>query len=143
MLEIVPFKPEHLVALQLQAVQASAQPLMTLEYGQQIASTVHYARTGMVDGVVIGCAGLTELWNGRAYAWAYLSEGWERHARAVHRAVLDGLRVCRWRRVEMAIDIRYPGAKRWAWHLGFTFEGVARAFTPDGRDCEIWARVAP
>jgi hypothetical protein len=143
MVEIVPFRPEHLAAIRLQGVQASAQPMMTVEHGRQlIEQPGSLARTLLVDGVPMACAGLIELWRGRAYAWAYLSEGWERFARAVHRACLDNLQACRWRRVEMAVDVRYPQGKRWAWHLGFEFEGVARAFTPDGRDCEIWARVA-
>jgi hypothetical protein len=141
MVEIVAFRPEHLAALRIQAVQASAQPMMTLEHGREIAASGGLARTALADGVPIACAGLIELWKGRAYAWAYLADGWERNLRAVHRAVLAALEVSRWKRVEMAVDVRYPAGKRWAWHLGFEFEGVARAYTSDGRDCEIWARV--
>ncbi len=142
MLHIVPFQPEHLAALKIQAVQASAQPSMTLEFGRQIQASVGMARTALLEGQPIACAGITELWKGRGFAWAYLGDGWERHAKAIHRAVLEVLKASRWRRVEMAVDSRYPAAKRWAWHLGFDFEGVARAYTPDGRDCEIWARVS-
>jgi hypothetical protein len=141
MVVIVPFRPEHLTALRIQAVQATAQASMTLEHGREILSVDGLARTALVDGEPIACAGMVEMWKGRAYAWAYLAEGWQRHLRAVHRAVLQTLDTCRWRRVEMAVDCRYPEGKRWAWHLGFEFEGVARAYTTDGRDCEIWARV--
>jgi hypothetical protein len=139
--EIVPFKPEHLAAIRLQGVQASAQPQCTEEFGRQLASQTGLARTALLDGQPLAIAGLTELWPGRAFAWAYLAEGWERHAKTVHRAVLAALRASRWRRVEAAIDVRYSAARRWISALGFDFEGVARAFTPDGRDCEIWARV--
>lgn len=143
MVEIVPFQPEHLAALRLQGVQASAQAMMTVEHGRQILSATGYAQTALHDSKPIACAGLIELWAGRAYAWAYLGEDWHRHARAVHRAVHAALRLGarRWRRIEMAVDSRHAAGKRWAWHLGFDHEGLARAYTPDGRDCEIWARV--
>ncbi len=141
MIEIVAFKPEHLVALRLQATQASAQPLMTLEHGAQIGNVTGHAQTALLDGAPIACAGVIELWPGRAYAWAYLSEQAAKHFRTVHRAVHTALNASRWARVEMAVDVRDPAAKRWAWHLGFEFEGVARKWTTDGRDVEIWARV--
>ena len=141
MVEIVAFRPEHLAALRIQAVQASAQASLTLAHGQEIAAAGGYARTALVDGVPVACAGMIEMWKGRAYAWAYLAEGWEKHLKVVHRAVLQALKSCRWRRVEMAVDSRYPQGKRWALHLGFDYEGTARAYTSDGRDCEIYARV--
>lgn len=139
-MHVVPFRPEHLSALRLQAAQASAQPLMTVEHGRQIGDQIGEAWTGMSDGGPIACAGMIELWEGRAYAWAYLTDI-RGHAKAVHRAVLEALARGRWRRVEMAVDPLHAAAKRWAAHLGFEREGVARAWTPDGRDVEIWARV--
>lgn len=142
MVEIVPFRPEHLAAIRLQGVQASAQHQCTVEFGRVLAEQVGMARTALVGGAPIACAGLTELWPGRAYAWAFLSEGWERYAKAVHRGVLAALRTSRWRRVEASIDVRYSAARRWIARLGFEFEGVARAYTTDGRDCEIWARAS-
>lgn len=143
MIEIVPFRPEHLAAIRLQGVQASAQYQCTEAFGREIAANVGLARTALVDGKPIACAGLTELWPHRAYAWAYLGEGWERHTKTVMRAVLAALRACRWRRVEAAIDIRYSAGKRWVQRLGFEYEGTHRAFTSDGRDCECWAWIAP
>lgn len=140
-IEITPFAPEHLTALRLQATQATAQALMTLEHGRQIASCTGHARTAMVDGEPVACAGVIELWPGRAYAWAYIGETALRYWKTIHRAVFDVVNASRWRRVEMAVDVRDPGAKRWASHLGFEFEGVARKWTTDGRDVEIWARV--
>lgn len=141
MITITAFQPEHLLALKLQATQATAQPLMTLEHGRQITATRGLAQSAMLGGQPIACAGLIELWPGRAYAWAYIGEQAAGRFKAVHRAVFAALNLNRWRRVEMAVDVRDPGAKRWAHHLGFDFEGVARKWTTDGRDVEIWARV--
>lgn len=141
MVHIEPFRPEHLLALRLQATQATAQALMTLDHGRQIAECTGLAHTAMLDGEPIAAAGIIELWPGRAYAWAYIGEQAQWHWKTVHRAVGAALNGARWRRVEMAVDVRDPGAKRWAAHLGFTFEGVARKWTTDGRDVELWARV--
>jgi len=138
---VVPFKPEHLAALKLQGTQASAQPLMNLKHGQDLAESPGVAYTALEDGKPLVCAGMIELWPGRAYAWSYIAEGASRCWKSIHRAVLAALAVGRWQRVEMAVDVRDPAAKRWAWHLGFEFEGVARKWTHDGRDVEIWARV--
>ena len=141
MVRIEPFRPEHLLALRLQATQATAQALMTLDHGRQIAACTGLAQSAMLCDEPIASAGVIELWPGRAYAWAYIGEQAARHWKTVHRAVNAALDGARWRRIEMAVDVRDPGAKRWAAHLGFDFEGVARKWTTDGRDVEIWARV--
>ena len=141
MVRIEPFRPEHLLALRLQATQATAQALMTLDHGRQIAACAGLAQSAMVGDEPSASAGVIQLWPGRAYAWAYLGEQAARHWKTVHRAVNAALDGARWRRIEMAVDVRDPGAKRWAHHLGFAFEGVARKWTTDGRDVEIWARV--
>ena len=141
MVHIEPFRPEHLLAIRLQATQATAQAMMTLDHGRQIAACAGLAQSAMLGSQPIASAGVIELWPGRAYAWAYIGEQAARHWKTVHRAVNVALDASRWRRIEMAVDVRDPGAKRWAAHLGFNFEGVARKWTTDGRDVEIWARV--
>lgn len=141
MVRIETFRPEHLLTLRLQATQATAQALMTLDHGRQIAACPGLAQSAMLGDEPIASAGIIQLWPGRAYAWAYIGEKAARHWKTVHRAVVEALDGARWRRIEMAVDVRDPGAKRWAAHLGFDFEGVARKWTTDGRDVEIWARV--
>lgn len=143
MVEIAPFKPEHLLALRLQAMQSAAQDQMTVEHGRQIDACFGEAHTVMVDGKPIACGGLIQIWAGRAYVWSYLSDEALKHMRFIHRAALAGLARARWARIEMAVDVGHAAAKRWAVHLGFELEGVARKWTQDGRDVEIWARVTP
>lgn len=140
-MQLVAFLPEHLSALRLQEAQASAQALMTAEHGSEITSAAGQAWTAVVGGRPVACAGMVELWKGRAYAWAYLSMDFKAYAKSIHRATLALLADAPWRRVEMAVDINHGAAKRWAAHLGFEREGVCRAWTTDGRDVELWARV--
>lgn len=143
MVVIVPFQPEHLAALRLQGAQAANQAIMTAEHGHQIAGQTGLAYTAMIDGEPIACAGVIEIWQGRAYAWAYLSETALQHFRAVHRAVLSFLAGAaeRWPRIEMAVHVNHLAAKRWAFHLGFELAHMARKWTPTGHDVELWERV--
>lgn len=140
MIEIVQFQPEHLLALKLQATQATAESWITRDLADGLKGCP-LAMTALVDGKPVACAGLAEQWQGRAYAWSFLGESAASYFRHIHRAVLAVLAEAKYRRVEMAVDVRDPAAKRWAWHLGFDFEGVARKWAADGRDVEIWARV--
>ena len=142
MVEIVPFKPEHLAALRLQGAQAASQPQLTRGHGEDLASLPGAAYTALADGRPIACAGIIRVWEGRGYAWSYLSEEALSRFKDVHRAVLKALRACRLPRVEMAVNPQHPAAKRWAWHLGFDFECLARKWAPDGRDMEIWVRIS-
>lgn len=142
MLEFVAFKPQHLAALRLQAVQQASQGLMSIEHGRQIDESAGRAFTALLDGRPIGCAGVMELWPGRGYGWAYISDEATLHFRRIHRYALKALSKMPWRRIEAAVDVHHARGARWVAHLGFEFEGVARAWTPDGRDIQQWARVA-
>jgi hypothetical protein len=141
MIEFVAFKPRHLAALKLQQAQAHAQCDMIEDHGTAVVKHSGRAFTALLDGRPIGCAGAVELWPGRAYGWAYLSEDALRHSRAIHRYALKALARMPWRRIEAYTEIGHAAAARWLLHLGFRFECVARAWGPDGRDVRQFARV--
>lgn len=44
-------------------------------------------------------------------------------------------------RLEMYVDANWPSCDRWAKFLGFKKEGLAKCFTPDGRDHFSYARI--
>lgn len=139
MIEVVPFSPTHLARLRIQATQASA--VLTDAHGWDIVNCGGTARTALRDGEPIACAGLIPLMPWRAFAWSYLGEDFGRDIKAIHRATLDVLNAARFDRIEMAVDPLDPKAKRWAWHLGFERECLARKWGANGRDMELWARV--
>lgn len=135
--EVVRFDEAHLDAIRIQAAQR-----MTPEQRQQ-AMRVHYgdAWTALVDGHPVASAGLVELWEGRAYAWAMLGEDAGPWMRRITRAICSRLEEARYRRVEMAVDAGFGAGCRWAHLLGFELEALARAYMPGGRDAFIYARV--
>jgi hypothetical protein len=60
----------------------------------------------------------------------------------VHRATQRMLTATTIRRIEAHVDCNYAAGHRWVAMLGFVKEGgPMRAFTPDGRDCDLYARV--
>lgn len=141
-IEFVAFKPKHLAALRLQAMQASAQPTMNEAHGREIEATGGRTFTMLLHGTPIACGGAFEIWPGRAYVWSYLTDDALRNARALHRFAIRTLARMPWRRLESYADVQHRSAARWLLHLGFQFEGVARAWASDGRDMAQFARVS-
>jgi RimJ/RimL family protein N-acetyltransferase len=144
MIEFIPFRPEHLAALRLQAAQAYLQPLLARrDYGAALAGPDTW--TGIVAGRVIGCAGVLPQWPGRAIAWALLTrELTSRHFLRVHykvMGVLDEAQRRGSRRIETSVDAGFDAGHRWARALGFRPEGLMRAYSPDGRDHVLYACV--
>lgn len=138
-MNLVPFDPAHALAMRVQPNQS----LPRGEFLRALSTPAGEAYTGMVDGRPIGCAGVVEMWQGRALAWALLSEDAGPHMIAVTRAIRFFLGTVPFRRVEMAVDAEFPAAIRWAEMLGFERETPEpmRAYTPDGRACYQYARV--
>jgi RimJ/RimL family protein N-acetyltransferase len=139
--EIVPFEAKHLRYLSLQSAQSYASSeLSKPEYGQQLEQ-MGDSFTGIHNGQVIGCAGIWRIWENRAHIWALLSPDAGRHFVAIHRAVVAKLATLEDRRIEAAVDVGFVEAHRWIEMLGFTYEGTMKAYTPDGRDSDLYARI--
>ena len=138
---IVPYEPDHLSKLLLQPAQAIMQPsLADPAYGQSLKEAGP-AYSLIVDGEVLGCMGMVKQWDERAIAWGLISGGAGRHFRRIHKAVLATMDLHRFRRIETSVTCNFENGRRWAQSLGFAYEGTMKAFTPDGRDCDLFAKV--
>lgn len=142
MLEIIPYQAHHLLALELQPAQAEwSNRILRPGYAQVLAENGE-AWTGVVDGKVVGCAGLLPQWEGRMIAWAFFSPeipraAWPRivaKMRAVF-AVASG-------RVEAYVVSGHGAGCRLVQLLGFKVEGRMAKFAPDGSDCFMYAKVS-
>jgi hypothetical protein len=94
-------------------------------------------------GMPVACAGFAPVWEGRFIAWSLIGpidmRQWAALAREV-RARIAQLRAGGLaRRIEASAPIAYAPAGVWLKALGFEFEGVARAYGPDGADYGIYA----
>lgn len=141
MIQIVKMKPHHLRELRLQPMQAGlSTTIANEEYAESLANT-DYAFAVLADGRVIACAGCLEMWENRAYAWSMISADAGRHFFGFIRAVDGFLKQAPWRRIEAAVQSDFEQAHRMIRLLGFEFEGRMRAFSADGVDNDLYARV--
>lgn len=135
------FRAVDLTRLAVQPAQAASQALFADPgYGAAIARGP-YAFTVLAGDTVLGCGGMVIEWPGRGVLWSVLSEAAGPHMRAIHRAVLGFLQQADVRRVEMAVDVSFAAGHRWAKMLGMTPEGTMRAYSPDGDDYVLYARI--
>lgn len=140
-MRIIALAPEHILAVQLQPAQGYAAAFVTEHQAREIVAAKGIGWTAEHDGQVIACAGIVQMHDERGMAWAMLSKDALRHIKTIHRVIANVLDRAPWRRIEMTVDARHAAGCRWAERLGFEREGLMRAYTPDGRDCFLYARV--
>lgn len=99
--------------------------------------------SGFVAGEIVGCAGLAQIWDGRAMAWAFLADETARHMLPITRHVTRVFRHAAYRRIEATVDPRFAPARRWAEMLGMVCETPTpmRKWTPAGDDALLYALV--
>lgn len=140
-MEIVKFRREHLDGLELQEAQKELHSQFSDPgYGATLEAS-KYSFTALHDGKVIGCAGVHEIWEGRAIAWALLSQDSGKHFRAIHRAAAGFLAQTTWRRIEAVVESDFDAGHRWARLLGMEQEGIMRSYSPAGKDFYLYSRV--
>lgn len=140
-MKIVRMKAEHVQAVQLQAAQEYAMPMIDAQHARELAEAAGVAWAAVDAGRVLACAGIVQAHEQRGLAWAMFSSDALRQFKLIHRLVRQVVDAAPWRRVEMMVDVRHDAAVRWAERLGFEREGLMRAVTPDGRDCFLYAKV--
>jgi len=137
---VSPFLRSHIQKMVIQEKQQGLEHLLTDEILTMLERS--HAYTAIDGDEILACAGVIELAPGRAGAWAYLSQNVGNRMRGVTKAVKSFLDLADYRRIEMDVDCDFAQAHRWARMLGFEMECERRRkFTPDGRDCALYARV--
>lgn len=139
-MHVVPFQPVHLRALVLQEAQAWMQPLLRDDYGSTLVKAGPCFT--LADGdEVIACSGVVNMWENRAQAWALISQGAGAHFVRIFRAMRSFLELQDTHRIEATVDTNFEQGHRLMRMLGFQHEGLMRAYLPDGRNCDLYARV--
>lgn len=139
-MRIVPFEPWHLRKLTLQEAQAWMGPMLRADYGESLKNGGP-CFTALDGDDVLACSGVLRMWDNRDQAWALMSEHAGRQFVAIYRAIRRFLDMHDARRVEATVDAGFEAGHRLMRLLGFEREGLMRAYLPDGRDCDLYARV--
>jgi hypothetical protein len=140
-MRIVVFEPEHLKKLLLQPSQAMLQPTLSDPQYAESLKLGGPAYSGLVGDEVLACMGLVQQWENRAIAWGLISKEAGPHFITITKAVFRTMELHRFRRIETSVRTNFEEGHRWARMLGFKREGTMTAFTPDGTDCDLYARV--
>lgn len=141
MIRIARMKPEHLVGFRLQGRQVMrSDNLMDPSYVASLVESGH-AYTMLVDERAVAFGGCLELWKDRAFMWSLIGEDAGPHLRFFMRATEGFLKSAPWRRIEAAVASDFEQGHRMIKMLGFEFEGRMRAFSPEGDDHDLYARV--
>lgn len=141
-MHISPYKAYDLHELMIQPAQAHMRDLL-LSNGYPEALEAHDSYTGRIDGRVVACAGMIPLWEGVVRAWAVIgADIGPGGMTSLHRAARRAIAACPARRIEIEVVTSFKEAHRWVRMLGgFEREGTMRKYTPDGQDCDKYARV--
>jgi hypothetical protein len=136
-MEFVPFVPAHLAALCTAETDTWLAPLVERPELTAGLTDDGLAWTGIVGGVVVGCAGVTRVWPGRGVAWALMHAlprpGWLAATRLVWRT-LDEAHRQGFRRIDATVAHDFAPGHRWMGLLGFHPYALLRSYGPDGRD---------
>lgn len=139
MIVFVPLKAEH-VLMMGELVDIHAGTELTAELAvdlEQIGGTA-----AVVDGEVVGIAGIMPKWEGSGIAWAWLAKNWRRHARDITNEIRRVLDASELDRIELAVKVDFERGHKWARMLGFDLETLsARKWGPDGGSYSIYVRV--
>ena len=139
-MNILPFRPEHVRAIQLQPTQAATISHIAFEYLQGLA-TLGPSATAELDGRIIACAGIAQIGFGMGTLWAFLATDSGRHFVRLDRCVRRMIDLPKLRRIEASADVTFAPACRWLEILGFSSEGLMRKYGPNGEDCMRYART--
>jgi hypothetical protein len=141
MIRIARMKPEHFAGFRLQAKQSMlAGNLSDPDYILSLCNSGH-AYAALADNRAVAFGGCLELWSDRAYAWMLIGEDAGPHFFTIVRAVAGFLAAAPWRRIEAAVACDFRNGHRLIRMLGFEFEGRMRAYSPDGADHDLYARI--
>lgn len=140
-MRIFAFHPNHARQIKLQSAQAHVKDDLLQPGVAESLANAGQSFTAIEGNQVIAIAGIAPQWEGRAIAWALISEDAGKHFLAIHRAVKGFLNQCDIRRIEAFVDADFEQGMKWMEMLGFENEGLMRKFSIIGNDCYLFARV--
>ena len=101
--------------------------------------------TGRIDGEIVGVAGIDEFWTGVGDMWMMITPMIDNRVKETYKCIRAGMKKLikdnSLRRVQSYGRVDFPQCHTLFKHLGFSVEGKAKKYTPDGVDCIMYAKV--
>lgn len=148
MIEIRPFRAEdmlYVIEHGIKEVGLKSQATKELVKAAEEREKSGTCITGRVNGEIIGVAGIDPIWEGVGEIWMMLTPYVDKNIKEVYKCIREGIKKlideCKLRRVESYGRVDFPQCHVLFKHLGFKVEGKKEAYTPDGVDCVMYAKV--
>ncbi len=118
-------------------------PAVTEQYKD--FNIVGYAKTGLIDGKILGVGGAVVYWNGVAEGWYCLSTEANNHKVALvnclNEMIKQTIADLKLHRLQTVIRVDFIKAKRFIEAAGFELEGTMRRYTEDGIDAFLYSLI--
>lgn len=138
MFEVVPAKPEHVLAVDIQPSQASLKQYMCYDYARTLCyGTTQFA--GIGDGKVVIIAGWQDV-GGRAWLSTIIGGDAGPYMVPIVRKMRAMLGIMPFERIESHVNVNFEPANRLMRILGFQAESVMRKYNQDG-DAFMYVRI--
>lgn len=147
--EIMPFEKMHAYTILERNVREEDTQLSALPDWEEWVEKWEKngpAFTLIIDGEVVGCAGVVMMGWKRGEAWTLLSQLFYKYKKTSYKAIRNGLNSIikneGLRRVQASI---YEGTEKvcgeFLEHLGFKWEGKHIKYGPNGENVHVYARI--
>lgn len=147
MITIINYNWTHMMALGEDGLQECLDPVLD-EEAEKLArhrELAGPARTAIINQQILACSGIEIIWPGVAELWALFSRESDHYFMELGRIcknVVAGFMVeAKLHRIQCHVREDFWRGLRLAQFLKFTEEGIARKYTPDGRDCITFSIV--
>lgn len=142
MIQLVKFKAEHMKEV-LPKDRAAQMCGYVTDSQIALLERQESSFTGLVDGKVIGCAGVVKYWAGRGEAWAAFDPTLSRRLFCEIRAMAYRFfEVAPFHRIEAVVVKDFEPGCRFAESLGFKIEApLLKGYFPGGIDAVLYART--
>lgn len=147
MLEVVQYKPEHLLNIDLIGFQEYMKPILESEEYRNALQQMGPAFSGFnEEGKLIGVAGVRNINAKTAHAWAIFSKDLPQYSRPIFRAIKKFFTIYfnndAYDRIQADVSSEYPEGIRFAQALGFEPEGIMKHYL-NNVDHFLFAKVNP
>lgn len=145
---IVPYRPEHLLQIELRDYEAQ-------NYKGHIEEYLEYVDMNVVEGLtwtaighgrVIGIFGFRPMWRAVGETWLLPGHGIERHAisvvRVARQIMTNVMHDFSLKRLQIAVSTQNDTAYRYAKSLYFEEEAIMRNYGPEGADYRLMVRLS-
>lgn len=141
MFEQIPFRKIHILPLLDQKINQGLRDHFLPTFADELEKEGKTI-TGLVNGEVMFCGGMTDYWKNRGIVWIVFNDKSKNCFVPVFRAIKNWCENHPNERIEMTVPVDDRRMQRRARMLGFELEApLMRKFLPRGEDCMLYALV--